>query len=116
MSHKADSLMLSEDDCWRLRKLIDSKFVLPRVQLRARLLLGAAEGLSNHDLAARFYVSRPTVIKWRREYVQHGLDGLLIPPAPSHRRAAAGHKQLEIINVALGSRPGASDLRPPGTP
>jgi hypothetical protein len=66
MSRKAESLTLSEDDRWRLRKLIESKFVSSRVQLRARLLLGAAEGLSNHELAIRFSVSRPTVMKWRR--------------------------------------------------
>ena len=106
MSRKAESLTLSEDDHCRLRKLIESKFVPARVQLRARLLLGAAEGLSNHELAVRFSVSRPTVMKWRRHYVSHGLEDLLIPRTPSRRRAAALGKELEIINVAMGSRPG----------
>jgi transposase len=106
MSHKAQSLTLSEDECWRLKRILESKLVPARVQLRAQVLLGAAEGLSNHELAGRFSVSRPTVMKWRRHYGEHGLDGLLIPRAPSARRVAAIRKELEIVNVSLGSRPG----------
>jgi transposase len=106
MSHKAQSLTLSEDECWRLKRILESKLVPARVQLRAQVLLGAAAGLSNHELAVRFFVSRPTVIKWRKHYVEHGLKDLLLPRAPSRRRSAAGRKEIEIINVSLGSRPG----------
>ena len=95
MSRKAEPLTLSEDDSWRLRRIIESEFLPSRIQLRARILLGAAEGLSNHELATRFSVSRPTVMKWRRRYVKHGLDGLLRQRTPSDRRPAALHKELE---------------------
>ena len=85
---------------------MEAKFVPARVQLRARVLLGAAEGLSNHDLGARFSVSRPTVMKWRRHYVEHGLAGLLVPRTPSERRAAeAARKELQIVNISLGTYP-----------
>jgi transposase len=39
---------------------------------RARLLLLAAEGVSNTEIAERLGVSRPTVIAWRQRYVREG--------------------------------------------
>lgn len=111
MSRKAESLTVSDDDLWKLRRLIDSKLNPARLKLRARVILGATEGLSNHELADRFSVSRPTVIKWRRDYVKHGLGGLLIPRAPSDRSAADLRKELEIVNLSFGSYPQYGGLR-----
>ena len=36
MSRKAEPLTLSEEDHWRLRRIVESKVVMPRSQLRAR--------------------------------------------------------------------------------
>ena len=51
--------------------------------LRARIVLGCAAGLSNKAVAVRERVTTQTVGKWRRRFVECGLDGLL-------ERAAAG--------------------------
>ncbi len=48
----------------------------PRAALRARILLLAAEGLSNRGIAKRLQISRPTVILWRRRFVQSGAAAL----------------------------------------
>jgi transposase len=42
---------------------------------RARILLLAAEGVANSEIAERLGVSRPTVIAWRKRYVREGLAG-----------------------------------------
>jgi transposase len=47
-----------------------------RVQ-RARILLLAAEGMANNEIAERLGVSRPTVIAWRKRYTREGLTGRL---------------------------------------
>jgi DNA-binding CsgD family transcriptional regulator len=39
---------------------------------RARLLLLAAEGASNTEIAERLGISRPTVIAWRSRYMREG--------------------------------------------
>jgi transposase len=44
---------------------------------RAKLLLFAAEGLSNTEIAERLGISRPTVIAWRSRYAREGLTGQL---------------------------------------
>ena len=47
-----------------------------RQRLRARIVLAAAAGLSNQQIADRLGVSRETVRKWRRRYSDRRLAGL----------------------------------------
>jgi DNA-binding NarL/FixJ family response regulator len=42
---------------------------------RARIVLLAADGVSNTEIADRVGVSRPTVIGWRNRYVSLGGEG-----------------------------------------
>jgi len=46
------------------------------VALRARIVLLAAEGVSNAEIGRRVGVSRPTVLTWRARYEQSGIAGL----------------------------------------
>jgi len=43
---------------------------------RARIVLLAAEGVSNAEIGRRVGVSRPTVLTWRGRYEQSGIAGL----------------------------------------
>jgi transposase len=59
---------------------------------RAKLLLLAAEGVTNTEIAERLGVSRPTVIAWRKRYVREGLSGRLADrPGGAGPRRCAGH-------------------------
>ena len=67
--------------------------------LRARIVLRAAEGATNTQIAAEAGVSLPTVGLWRRSFSERGLDGLADAPRrddsdrrprPPHTPAAAG--------------------------
>jgi transposase len=53
---------------------------------RARIVLLAAEGLSNTAIAERVGVSRPTVIGWRGRYEQRGIRGLCDEPRSGRPR------------------------------
>jgi len=46
------------------------------VAQRARIVLLAAEGVSNAEIGRRVGVSRPTVLTWRARYAQSGIAGL----------------------------------------
>ena len=48
--------------------------------LRSRIVLLAAEGVSNTEIARRQGCSLPTAGKWRQRFIDHGLDGLLDEP------------------------------------
>jgi alkylhydroperoxidase family enzyme len=60
--------------------------------LRARIVLGCAAGLSNKTVAARERVTAQTASKWRRRFVERGVDGLLDEPRPgAHERGGKHH-------------------------
>ena len=46
------------------------------VAQRARIVLLAAEGVSNAEIGRRVGVSRPTVLTWRGRYERSGIAGL----------------------------------------
>jgi energy-coupling factor transporter ATP-binding protein EcfA2 len=53
---------------------------------RAKILLLAAEGVSNTEIGERLGISRPTVIAWRRRFAREGLAGLTDGHGPADPR------------------------------
>jgi predicted NBD/HSP70 family sugar kinase/transposase len=70
--------------------------------LRASIVLLAAQGLRNSDIARRLGVSRQTVTTWRQRYATEGIDGLL-DRARTGRPAAVD--EGEIVVSILTSTP-----------
>jgi len=68
--------------------------------IRARIVLYAAEGLSNDEIAQRLDTPRQIVSKWRKRFFEHGLDGLEELPrqgrpgvfSPRYRRRRKGSR------------------------
>jgi Winged helix-turn helix/DDE superfamily endonuclease len=78
----------------------------PAVQVqRARILLLAAEGVANSQIAERLGVCRPTVIARRKRYSQEGLSGRL---ADRHRRG-----RLQTVRRTRCAEILAATLTPP---
>lgn len=73
--------------------------------LRSRIVLAAADGESNSDIAARLGISRSTVKRWRNRFVEHRCDGLLDEPRPGRPRVV-GDGQIEaLITATLETTP-----------
>ncbi len=72
----APALALRDGDRDRLSSFTRSSTVRAGLAQRARIVLLAAEGVSNTEIAARVGVSRPTVIDWRARYERSGVAGL----------------------------------------
>jgi len=75
------------------------------LSLRARIVLAAAGGESNTELAARLGVHRNTVSLWRRRFVEFRLDGLLDEPRPGQPRKITDAQVDEVITKTLESAP-----------
>jgi transposase len=88
--------------CTDGRGLPSCRAVLVR---RARILLLAAEGVANTQIAQRVGVSRPTVIACRRRYVRRGLDGLPDRPRPGRPQTVRRLRRAEILAVTLNPPP-----------
>src|SRR6476661_3911661 len=72
----AAPLVLRSGDEPRLTAMARSQTVTAATAQRARIVLLAADGVSNAEIARRVGVSRPTVIGWRQRYTEAGIGGL----------------------------------------
>jgi transposase len=73
--------------------------------LRARIVLGCAEGATNSAVAARLGICGATVGKWRRRFVENGLDGLVDEPRPGAPRTISDEDVERVIALTLESTP-----------
>jgi Homeodomain-like domain len=73
--------------------------------LRARIVLGCASGLSNKTVAARERVTVQTVGKWRRRFVERGVDGLRDEPRAGVPRKIDDAEVESVIVQTLESQP-----------
>jgi transposase len=72
----AVALVLRSGDESRLSSLVRSSTVEAGLAQRARIVLLAAQGVPNAEIARRVGVSRPTVIQWRNRYEAGGISAL----------------------------------------
>lgn len=73
--------------------------------LRARIVLGCAEGATNSAVAAQLSICGATVGKWRRRFVENGLDGLVDEPRPGAPRTISDEDVERVIALTLESTP-----------
>lgn len=76
--------------------------------VRARIVLLAAEGRSNSNIARQLPVTLRTVWKWRRRYLDQGLDGLLDEPRPGTSRKLSDEQVERVLSRTLESQPQAA--------
>lgn len=75
------------------------------IACRARIVLAAAEGKSNLDVAASLSISRLTVGKWRTRFLARRLDGLRDEPRPGAPRRITDADVARVVNKALEAPP-----------
>src|SRR6266576_6370798 len=73
--------------------------------VRSRIVLAAAEGDSNQQIAERLGVHRNTVSMWRRRFAEFRVDGLLDEPRPGQPRKITDAQVEEVITKTLESAP-----------
>ncbi len=72
----AAEIVLTPEEYVELTALVRSKLTSVRLALRARIVLLAAKGLQNKDIAAQVGVGRVQVSRWRERYAQSRLAGI----------------------------------------
>lgn len=73
--------------------------------VRARIVLLAAEGRSNSDIARQLPATLRTVWKWRQRYLDQGLDGLLDEPRPGTSRKLSDEQVERVLTRTLENQP-----------
>ena len=96
---------LSVDERAQLERWAPRHTSAQALALRSRVVLLAADGLNNTEIAERLGVHRPMVRKWRGRFAQHRLDGLCDEPRPGQPRKITDEKLEEVIVRTLESTP-----------
>jgi transposase/transposase-like protein len=82
----APALGLRDGDRTKLMSWTRASTVRAGLAQRARIVLLAADGVSNTEIAARVGVSRQTVVSWRARYSRSGVAGLFDEPRSGRPR------------------------------
>ena len=98
-------ILLSEDERAQLERWARRRTSAQALALRSRVVLLAAEGLNNTQIAERLGVHRPMVRKWRGRFAEHRLDGLSDDPRPGQPRKITDEKVEEVIVKTLEAKP-----------
>jgi transposase len=73
--------------------------------LRARIVLLAADGFKNTEIAERLGIDHATVRKWRSRFAEHRLEGVLDEPRPGRPRTITDEQVEEVIVRTLETTP-----------
>lgn len=98
-------LVLSDEERAELERLVRRPKTAQRLAFRAKIVLLAAEGKQNIEVAKELSTRAATVGKWRRRFVQKRLDGLSDEPRPGTPRKTEDDKVEEVIVATLESKP-----------
>ena len=93
-------IILSADEHHELTSRARGARAAHRSVVRARIILAAAEGVSNARIAADFALHVDTVRKWRRRFWQRRLDGLADLPRSGRPRVFSAVQVAEVKALA----------------
>jgi transposase len=99
------ALEVSEAERIELRSLASRRNTAQALALRARIVLGCAEGEQNKAVAVRLGIGENTVGKWRRRFAEHRLDGLRDEPRSGTPRTLEDARIEAVIVRTLESLP-----------
>ena len=101
----AVAIELSDEERAQLEAWTRRRTSAQALALRSRIVLLAAEGLKNTEIAERVEVQRNMAAKWRARFAEHRLDGLTDDPRPGRPRTVTDDKVEEVIVKTLETTP-----------
>lgn len=102
---KLSSFALSPFERKRLQEWSRRPKTAQALALRARIILRAATGMSNTEVAEDLGVSKQMVGKWRRRFVVRRLDGLVDIPRPGAPRRITDSDVERVVRMTLEQQP-----------
>jgi len=99
------AVVLEQEQRVQLEGFARSRALPHALVLRAQIVLLAAEGKQNKEIAVASGMSRQTVAKWRERFVSRGLAGLYDECRPGRPRSIDDKRIAEMVNRTLQSEP-----------
>lgn len=102
----AKTVVLSEEERAILTKLSRGRSTQARVVLRAQIVLAAADGQQNDNIAADLGCTRRTASTWRNRFVSLRVAGILKDaPRGGRSRTVRAKKEAEILRKTTQEKP-----------
>jgi transposase len=98
-------VVLSAAERGRLESWTRRRTSAQALALRSRIVLLAAEGRNNTEIARELGVHRNVAGKWRSRFLEHRLDGLTDEPRPGRPRMITDEQVEEVVIKTLETTP-----------
>lgn len=106
---KACQIQLDERMRHHLEKCARSRSISVRVAERAKIVLFAADGLENWEIAQHVGVTRQLVGRWRQRYAKQGFAGIAKDATrPGRKPRITVSKENAIVEATLHTKPKAA--------
>src|SRR5215213_7878284 len=104
-SNVAVAIVLCDQERLQLEAWTRRRTSAQALAVRARIVLAAAEGLKNTEIAERLGINRAMAAKWRSRFAEQRLDGLTDEPRPGRPRTITDEQVEAVITTTLESTP-----------
>ena len=105
MARPLSKLVLSDEERDTLQRWARRRKTSQALALRCRIILKCADGTQNAVVADELNVTRTTVGKWRKRFVEQRLDGLMDEPRSGAPRTITDAQVEDVVPRTLESRP-----------
>lgn len=100
MGRKMREVVVSDEEFLTLRMLVNSGTTEQRLARRARVILASLEASCLEDVCRESGFSIESCLKWRRRFMEDGLDGLSDRHRSGRRRTITGEQRAKVIALA----------------
>ncbi len=97
MSRKAKQITLKTEERMQLDRLVQTHTTPKRMAERAQIVLWAADGLANNQIASKLRTRAARVCKWRVRFAQESLEGLLDQSRSGQPRKYSAETERTIL-------------------
>ncbi|HSR11243.1 MAG TPA: IS630 family transposase [Thermodesulfobacteriota bacterium] len=98
-------MLLSEEEQKQLKSIVSSRSLPAGIVSRARIVLMAAEGISNNQISEKIGLSPQAVCKWRQRYLKQGISGLHDELRPGRPRTITDEVVAALVRKTLDTKP-----------
>lgn len=106
MARKALPVTLTDAAQAQLQQWVRAQYTPQQVVLRSRIVLLAAEGMQDLEIAQELSINRHTAGLWRRRFCQGGLDEVWeIAPGRGRKPTYTDRKVAAIVKATLETKP-----------
>ena len=97
--------MLSEAERAELQSLANSRTLSHALVVRAQIIVLSADGMFNKVIAQRLGVSHQTVGKWRKRFLEGGVQGLYDELRSGRPRSISDEQVAALVMTTLQTEP-----------